>query len=261
MNAGITLRIGLYVVAALLAAAHFLRAGDTMLLVLSLVAPLLFRYRRRWSLILLQLMAYCAAANWILVAARIVEQRQLSGTPWTTAAIILGGVAAYTCLAGLLLNSRSHEQTLRPLAGGTTAAHGHRRPSGRARSEERPCASARLRTRRRGRQRSAAALRSLGCLGSLVPCTPGPGSLAGPVVGRRLGFRQRLRRLEPGCHRCRSARHHLVVIDVEHPQPALLAESESDRAAQFHQFRLAEMPNHPIQNASSVSSRQTMASA
>jgi hypothetical protein len=101
------LRLSLFVVAALLSGAHFLRAGDVALVVLCLAAPLLFLVRRRWSLILLQGMAYCASANWIVTAVRIVRLRELSGTSWTTAAIILGGVAVFTILTGLLLNSRS----------------------------------------------------------------------------------------------------------------------------------------------------------
>jgi hypothetical protein len=100
-------RVSLYVIAALLAGAHFLRAGETGLVALCLAAPLLFLYRRRWSLIALQLLAYGAAANWMVVAVRIVEVRQLTARPWTTAAVILVAVAAFTLVAGLLLNARS----------------------------------------------------------------------------------------------------------------------------------------------------------
>jgi hypothetical protein len=103
----ITVRIVLFVVAALLAGAHFLRAGNLGLVMLCLIAPLLFLYRKRWSLILLQVMAYSAAVNWIVAAVQIVQLRQLEGRAWTTAALILSAVAVFTFLAGLLLNSRS----------------------------------------------------------------------------------------------------------------------------------------------------------
>ena len=103
----ITLRIVLFVIAALLAGAHFLRAGNPGLVALCLIAPLLFLYRKRWSLILLQVMAYSAAVNWIVAAVQIVQLRRLEERAWTTAAIILGAVAVFTFLAGLLLNSRS----------------------------------------------------------------------------------------------------------------------------------------------------------
>jgi hypothetical protein len=101
------LRISLYVVAALLLGAHFLRAGDLGIVLLCLAAPLLFLWRQRWSLIALQFLAYCAAGTWIGAAIRLVQLRQQLGQPWTVAAIILGSVALYTLLAGLLLNSRA----------------------------------------------------------------------------------------------------------------------------------------------------------
>ncbi len=101
------LRISLYVVAALLLGAHFLRAGNLVIMLLCLAAPLLFLWRQRWSLIALQFLAYCAAGSWIGVAIRLVQLRQQLGQPWTAAAIILGSVALYTLLAGLLLNSRA----------------------------------------------------------------------------------------------------------------------------------------------------------
>jgi len=93
------LRITLIVIAALLMGAHFLRAGQFRAVALCLAAPLLFLWRKRWSLILLQFLAYCAAATWIAVAMQLVQLRQQSGLPWTAAAIILASVALST-LAG-----------------------------------------------------------------------------------------------------------------------------------------------------------------
>ncbi len=101
------LRISLFVVAALLLGAHFLRAGSLALVALCVAAPLLFFWRQRWSLILLQLLAYCAAATWIAAAIQLVQLREQLGQPWTVAAIILGSVALLTLLAGLLLNARA----------------------------------------------------------------------------------------------------------------------------------------------------------
>ncbi len=100
-------RISLFVVAALFLGAHFYRAGNFLLVALCLAAPLLFFIRKRWSLILLQLMAYGAAAVWLEAAIRLVEFRQQTGRPWAVAAVILGAVAVFTLAAGLLLNSRS----------------------------------------------------------------------------------------------------------------------------------------------------------
>jgi uncharacterized membrane protein HdeD (DUF308 family) len=101
------LRISLFIVAALLLGSHFLRAGNFVMVTLCLAASLLFFYRKRWSLIVLQVLAYCAAGTWIAVAIQLVQTRQQLGQPWTIAAIILGSVALFTLLAGLPLNSRA----------------------------------------------------------------------------------------------------------------------------------------------------------
>ena len=101
------LRISLYVLAALLLGAHFLRAGNVAMVALCLAAPLLFLWRSRWSLIALQCLAYGAAATWIAVAMQLLQMRQQLGQPWTAAVVILGSVAVFTLLAGLLLNSRA----------------------------------------------------------------------------------------------------------------------------------------------------------
>ena len=100
-----TWRIGVYAAAALLFAAHFLRDGNFVAVALCLCAPLLFLYRRWWVLIVLQLMAYGAAATWIITLLRVVELRQVTGRSWTAAALILGSVALLTLVAGVLLNS------------------------------------------------------------------------------------------------------------------------------------------------------------
>ncbi len=99
-------RRALFVLAAALMAAHFFRAGEMWLMALSLAAPLLFFFRQRWSLILLQLGAYCASAAWLGATFSLVQMRQQGGRPWTIAVVILGVVVALTLLAGLLLNSR-----------------------------------------------------------------------------------------------------------------------------------------------------------
>jgi len=99
------LRISIYVVAVLLLGAHFLRAGNLAMMALCIAAPLLFLWRRRWSLILLQFLACGAAGTWTVVGIQLVLSRQQSAQPWTAAAVILGVVAVYTLVAGLLLNS------------------------------------------------------------------------------------------------------------------------------------------------------------
>ena len=105
-----SIRIGFFVIASWLIAAHFFRSGSYLLVFLCLAAPLLFFYRKRWSLVLLQLAAYWASAIWLGALLELVQFRQQTGRSWTAAAVILGSVAVLTLLAGLLLNSRCLRQ-------------------------------------------------------------------------------------------------------------------------------------------------------
>ncbi len=100
------IRVILYSLAALLLGAHFLRAGNILLVLLCIAAPFAFFNRRRLSLVLLQVLAYGAAATWLHTAWQLAEARQSLGQNWALAAAILGAVALYSLLAGLLLNSR-----------------------------------------------------------------------------------------------------------------------------------------------------------
>ena len=99
-------RIVWYGLAALLLGAHFLRAGNIVVTLVCIAVPFAFLYRRRHSLVLLQALAYGAAATWLYTAWQLVQARQSLGQNWALAAAILGAVALYSLLAGLLLNSR-----------------------------------------------------------------------------------------------------------------------------------------------------------
>ena len=99
-------RIVVYGLAALLLGAHFLRAGNMVFTLICIAAPCAFLYHRRYSLVLLQIFAYGAAAVWLYTAWQLVQTRQSLGQNWALAAAILGAVALYSVLAGLLLNSR-----------------------------------------------------------------------------------------------------------------------------------------------------------
>lgn len=101
-----TARIALYIIVSWLLAAHFLREGQVIAVALCLAAPLLFLVRRRWSLLLLQWLAYVAATVWLATAWGISATRWSLGEPWLRAAAILLAVAAINLLAGGLLRSR-----------------------------------------------------------------------------------------------------------------------------------------------------------
>jgi len=106
-------RIGLFVLVSLLLAAHFFREGSGLLTAACLLAPLLFAWRRPWSLVVLQASAYLGAAIWVVTAVRLVQERIAVGAPWTTAAAILGAVAVLTAVSGALLNSRTFRNKYR----------------------------------------------------------------------------------------------------------------------------------------------------
>ena len=57
---------------------------------------------------------------------------------------------------------------------------------------------------------------------------------------------QRVHALEAGRHRGIGSGHYFMMLDVEQTQPALLPEGEADHAADFDQFRFAEMLVHAI---------------
>ena len=106
-------RIVFYIIAACLIAAHFLRTGGLVATALCVAAPALFLVRRRWSLRLLQWLAYGAAAVWVETAWQIAEMRRAFGEPWLRAASILAAVAAVSVLAGFLLRGAPVQERYR----------------------------------------------------------------------------------------------------------------------------------------------------
>ncbi|MBI5353191.1 MAG: hypothetical protein HZB50_11180 [Chloroflexi bacterium] len=99
------LRISLLALSAILVAAHFLRYGDLIFMLLSLTAPFLLLIKKRWSLITVQSMTVIAAIIWLFALNDIIQQRIYEGRSWTASAVILGVVAGYTLLTGWLLES------------------------------------------------------------------------------------------------------------------------------------------------------------
>jgi hypothetical protein len=81
------------------------------------------------------------------------------------------------------------------------------------------------------------------------PCgsqAPSGRRVSRPVVIGCLRLGQRLRGLEAGRQGGAGPREHLVVLDVEEPQPALLAHGQRDEAAKLNQLRLGEVLVKPI---------------
>jgi hypothetical protein len=108
------MRISLYVFAALLIAAHFLRAGNVLVSALCLATPLLFLLRRSWTLQLLQWLAYSAAACWLWTGWELVVVRRSANQPWALTAAILLAVAAVSAASGVLLSKNDADQGADP---------------------------------------------------------------------------------------------------------------------------------------------------
>src|SRR5918995_1721832 len=63
-----------------------------------------------------------------------------------------------------------------------------------------------------------------------------------PVVRRRFVLAQGVGVFVTRRHRRLGAREHLVMLDIQQAQPALLAHGEGDEAAELDQLGLAEVP-------------------
>jgi hypothetical protein len=80
---------------------------------------------------------------------------------------------------------------------------------------------------------------SLSCVSGRLGLAPGP------VLRIRLGALQRRLGFESWCHRGIGSGQHLMMLDIERPEPPLLTHCECDEEADFYQLRLAEMLMQP----------------
>ena len=90
--------------------AHFMRGSEPFLTIVCILTPFILLIKKRFSLILVQVMAYAGGSVWIYTIIEIARRRIEYGQPWIRMAIILGAVALITVLAGLLLNSRKMKE-------------------------------------------------------------------------------------------------------------------------------------------------------
>jgi hypothetical protein len=90
----------------LLIAAHFSRADQKILVIISLAIPFLLLIKKRVIIRIMQIVLLLAAAEWIRSMLIYIEVRKISGDDWTRLAIILSVVAIYTAASGLFLQNR-----------------------------------------------------------------------------------------------------------------------------------------------------------
>lgn len=83
-------------------AAHFLRAGQILLMLVCVAALRLLWIRRPWATRVLQAVLLLGAAEWIHTTMVLVPARQASGEPWERMELILEIVAWVTFLTVFL---------------------------------------------------------------------------------------------------------------------------------------------------------------
>ncbi len=91
----------------LLLAAHFLRAGQTLVLFMLAGLLLLLFVKKHWVPWVVQLTLLLGAVEWIYTLFSVAQMRIEFGMPWTRMGIILGAVAMFTLLSGLVFRSKA----------------------------------------------------------------------------------------------------------------------------------------------------------
>ncbi len=87
----------------LLIAAHCLRYGHLILVILCLAFPLVLLVKRPWAARAVQAGLVVGAIEWIRTTVLLVLARQELGEPWLRLVIILGTVTLVTAGSALLL--------------------------------------------------------------------------------------------------------------------------------------------------------------
>jgi hypothetical protein len=95
---------------ALVLAAHFLRAGNSALLLASLSLIALMFVRRAWAARAIQVGLLLGTLEWLRTLLFLVAVRKQAGEPFVRLAVILGAVAAVTGASALVLQTRTLRQ-------------------------------------------------------------------------------------------------------------------------------------------------------
>ena len=88
----------------LVLAAHFLRGGSLLLVIVMLGAPLLLLARERWAARVLQAALLLGALEWIRTLVTLTSARLEAGEPFLRMAVILAVVAAVAVLSAIGLS-------------------------------------------------------------------------------------------------------------------------------------------------------------
>jgi len=91
---------------ALVAAAHFLRSGNLLGVLVCFVLAAMLSLRQWWVARLVQVALAVMALEWLRTLLVIIAERQQQQRSWTAAAIILICVAAFTAASALVFLSK-----------------------------------------------------------------------------------------------------------------------------------------------------------
>ena len=91
----------------LLLAAHFYRSGQVILTVICGALLFLLFFRQSWIPKLFQFLLVLGALEWLRSLYYFAAMRIAWDQPWTRLAIILGAVALFTALSGLVFSNKA----------------------------------------------------------------------------------------------------------------------------------------------------------
>jgi hypothetical protein len=100
------------VLSCLVLAAHHSRGDESGLVLLWLSLPFVLFFKRRWIDRAVQIVLLAGALEWALTIKTIVDVRQTAGLPYGRMLLILGAVAVFTALSGLLLETAGRKNRL-----------------------------------------------------------------------------------------------------------------------------------------------------
>ena len=95
----------LIVLSLVILGAHFLRYGNSIGVIGSLVLVALLIVRRPWVARLMQIVLILGALEWVRTLYELAQERAALGQPFTRMIVILGVVAAVTFCSALLFQS------------------------------------------------------------------------------------------------------------------------------------------------------------
>ena len=91
----------------LLLGAHFLRAGHVFIVSVLLLIFLLLIIKKSWVPWVIQLILLLGAVEWLRTLVSIAQMRIDFGMPWARMAVILGAVALFTLVSGLVFRNKA----------------------------------------------------------------------------------------------------------------------------------------------------------